>query len=152
MRFLTEGYGQDPRKEVNGALFEVEYDEMVLVKDIDYYSLCEHHMLPFFGRAHLAYIPAGKVLGLSKFARLVDVFARRLQVQERLTQQVADAVEEILAPRGVGVVIEGLHLCMAMRGVQKQNSHTVTSAMRGEFQQNPKTREEFMGLIRGGSH
>ena len=149
-RFLTEGYGQDPREILNDALFDVSYDEMVVVKDIDFYSLCEHHLIPFFGRAHVAYIPDGKILGLSKVARIVDVFARRLQVQERLTDQIADAVMEVLNPTGVGVVIEAAHFCMMMRGVEKQNSRTVTSALRGIFRDDSKTRVEFLRLAHGG--
>lgn len=144
---LTSGYRLNVRDVVNEALFDVHYNEMVMCRNIDYFSMCEHHMLPFFGRAHIAYIPDGKVLGLSKFARIVDVFARRLQVQERMTEQIADAIAEIVQPQGVAVVLEGLHLCMAMRGVEKQNAQTVTSAMRGVFQTNEKTREEFMNLI-----
>ena len=134
---------------VNNALFDVEYDEMVICKDIDYFSLCEHHMLPFFGKMHVAYIPNGKVVGLSKMARLVEVFARRLQVQERLTVQIAEAMKTILQPKGVAVVTEGVHLCMVMRGVQKLNSCTISSKMIGEFESNPKTREEFMNLLKG---
>jgi len=147
-RFLTEGYEQDPRAILNNALFEVSYDEMVLVKDIDFYSLCEHHMLPFFGRAHVAYIPNGQVVGLSKLPRLVQMLARRLQVQERLTTQIANTIEEVLSPRGVAVVVESIHLCMMMRGVEQQNAFAITSAMRGSFQEDPKTRSEFMELIR----
>ena len=148
MRFLTEGYEQDPQAILNNALFEVSYDEMVLVKDVDFYSLCEHHMLPFFGRAHVAYIPNGRVVGLSKLPRLVQMLARRLQVQERLTTQIADTIEEVLSPRGVAVVVESIHLCMMMRGVEQQNAFAITSAMRGAFQSDPKTRSEFMELIR----
>ena len=148
LRFLTQGYEQDPVAILNNALFDVSYDEMVLVKDIDFYSLCEHHMLPFFGRAHIAYIPNGKVVGLSKLPRLVQMLARRLQVQERLTTQIADTIEEVLAPRGVGVVVESIHLCMMMRGVEQQNAFAITSSMRGAFQVDPKTRSEFMELIR----
>jgi GTP cyclohydrolase I len=147
LEFLTKGYHEDPKDVLHGALFDVAYDEMVIVKDIEMYSLCEHHMLPFFGRVHLAYIPDGKVIGLSKAARLVDVFARRLQVQERLTRQVAEAIQEAIHPQGVGVVIEARHLCMMMRGVEKQNSSTVTSAMLGVFQKQ-NTRAEFLSLIR----
>ena len=149
LEFLTEGYQQDPAEILRSATFNVTYDEMVIVKDIEMYSLCEHHMLPFFGRVHIAYIPNGKVVGLSKLPRLVDVFARRLQVQERMTQQIANAVEEALAPKGVGVVIEARHLCMMMRGVEKQNSSTVTSAMLGGFRNQP-TRGEFLSLVRDG--
>ncbi len=148
LRFLTEGYDQDPLEILNDALFEVGYDEMVLVKDVDFYSLCEHHMLPFFGRAHVAYIPDGKVVGLSKLPRLVEMLARRLQVQERLTTQIADTIEQVLAPRGVAVVVESIHLCMMMRGVEQQNAFAITSSMRGAFQDDPKTRSEFMELIR----
>ena len=148
--FLTQGYHQDPSEILRGALFEVDYDEMVIVKDIEMYSLCEHHMLPFFGKVHIAYIPDGKVIGLSKAPRLVDVFARRLQVQERMTRQIADAIQEAIHPQGVGVVIEARHLCMMMRGVEKQNSSTVTSAMLGVFQKQ-NTRNEFLALIRDGA-
>lgn len=148
LRFLTGGHDDNPRTILNDALFEVSYDEMVLVKDIDFYSLCEHHMLPFFGRAHIAYLPNGKVVGLSKLPRLVDMFARRLQVQERLTTEIAEVIESVLQPRGVGIVIEAIHLCMKMRGVEKQNSFAITSSMRGSFAADPKTRSEFMELIR----
>ena len=148
MRFFTEGYSRNPAEEINGALFDVEYDEMVLVREIDFYSLCEHHMVPFFGRVHVAYIPEKKVIGLSKIPRLVEIFARRLQVQERLTMQIAQTLIEILQPKGVGVVVEAKHLCMMMRGVQKQNSSAITSSLRGVFQSDPKTRAEFMGLLR----
>jgi GTP cyclohydrolase I len=148
LRFLTRGYEQDPEKIINGALFREDYSEMIVVKDIDFYSLCEHHILPFFGRAHVAYIPKGKIVGLSKIARLVEVYARRLQVQERLTTEIADTIERQLVPLGVAVVTEAEHLCMRMRGIEKQNSTVVTSAMRGAFQTNSKTREEFMTLIR----
>ncbi len=147
MEFLTQGYHQDPTAILQGAMFDVDYDEMVIVKDIEMFSLCEHHMLPFFGRVHVAYIPNGKVIGLSKIARLIEVFARRLQVQERMTQQIADAIQEAIAPQGVGVVIEARHLCMMMRGVEKQNSSTVTSAMRGVFGKQ-STRTEFLSLVR----
>jgi GTP cyclohydrolase I len=147
LEFLTKGYREDPKQVLHGALFDVAYDEMVIVKDIEMYSLCEHHMLPFFGKVHVAYIPDGKVIGLSKAPRLVDVFARRLQVQERLTRQIADAIQEAIHPQGVGVVIEARHLCMMMRGVEKQNSSTVTSAMLGVFQKQ-NTRAEFLSLIR----
>ncbi len=149
MQFLTQGYAMDPRDILTSALFEEEYNEMILVRDIEVYSLCEHHMLPFFGKAHVAYIPNGKIVGLSKLPRVVDVFARRLQVQERLTLQIRDAIEEVLAPLGVAVVIEATHLCMVMRGVQKQHSITTTSAMSGEFLENATTRAEFMRLING---
>jgi len=148
MRFFTSGYHQDPRKILNDALFDVDYDEMVLIRDIDFYSLCEHHMVPFFGRAHVAYIPKGKVVGLSKIPRLVEMYARRLQVQERLSTEVAQILEDVLQPRGVGVVVEAKHLCMMMRGVEKQNSFAITSSMRGAFGDDSKTRSEFMELIR----
>src|SRR3984957_967998 len=147
MQFLTKGYQEDPEALLKGALFSVSYDEMVIVKDIEMFSLCEHHMLPFFGRVHVAYIPKGKVIGLSKIPRLVEVFARRLQVQERLTRQIADSIQEAIAPQGVGVVIEARHLCMMMRGIEKQNSTTVTSAMVGCFRQK-ETRAEFLSLVR----
>jgi GTP cyclohydrolase I len=150
LRFLTSGYAQDPRKVLNNALFSEQYNEMVLVKDIDIFSLCEHHLLPFFGKAHVAYVPDRKIVGLSKIVRLVEIFARRLQVQERLTQEIARTIEEQLEPAGVGVVIEAQHLCMQMRGVEKQNSVAITSAMLGQFQTNAKTRAEFMGLIHSG--
>ena len=148
LRTFTEGYSQDPSEVLQGALFDVSYDEMVLVRDIDFYSLCEHHMLPFFGRVHIGYIPNGKVVGLSKLPRVVEIFARRLQVQERFTMQLAQTIEEVLSPRGVGVVVEAIHLCMMMRGVEKQNSSAITSSMRGAFQKDSKTRSEFMELIR----
>jgi GTP cyclohydrolase I len=148
MRFFTQGYQQNPAAVLTQALFDVDYDEMVLVRDIDFYSLCEHHMVPFFGRVHVAYIPNRKILGLSKIPRLVEIFARRLQVQERLTMQVAQTLEEVLEPKGVGVVVEAKHLCMMMRGVESQNAFAVTSSLRGEFQEDPKTRAEFMGLLR----
>jgi GTP cyclohydrolase I len=147
MAFLTKGYSEDPTKILRGALFDVEYDEMVIVKDIEMFSLCEHHMLPFFGKVHVAYIPKGKVIGLSKIPRLVEVFARRLQVQERLTQQIADSIQEVIEPQGVGVVVEARHLCMMMRGIEKQHSSTVTSAMVGCFRQK-ETRLEFLSLLR----
>ena len=147
-QFLTQGYSQDIDALLTGALFSVNYDEMVIIKDIDVFSLCEHHLLPFFGRAHVAYIPKGKVIGLSKIPRLVDAFARRLQVQERLTVQIAEAIQERLQPRGVGVVIEAMHFCMIMRGVEKQNSVAVTSCMLGGFRDQMQTREEFLALIR----
>jgi GTP cyclohydrolase I len=146
MRWLTRGYGETAADVVGDALFEESHDSMIMVRDIELYSLCEHHMLPFFGRAHVAYIPNGRIVGLSKVARVVDVFARRLQVQERLTDQIADALMEILEPQGVGVVIEAAHFCMMMRGVEKQNSRTVTSALRGGFRDDPRTRDEFMRL------
>src|ERR1700735_746887 len=147
LAFLTKGYAEDPTKILHGAMFDVDYDEMVIVKDIEMFSLCEHHMLPFFGKVHVAYIPQGKVLGLSKIPRLVEVFARRLQVQERMTRQIADAIQEAVEPHGVGVVIEARHLCMMMRGIEKQNSSTVTSAMVGCFRQK-ETRSEFLSLVR----
>jgi len=141
---LTAGYNIDPVKLINEALFEVEYDEMVIVKDIEFFSLCEHHMLPFFGKAHVAYIPKGKVLGLSKIPRIVDMYARRLQVQERMTRQIVDFIEDLLHPQGVAVVVEGVHMCSMMRGVKKANAKMVTSAVSGAFKENPKTRAEFM--------
>jgi GTP cyclohydrolase I len=147
MAFLTKGYGEDPSEILRGALFDEDYDEMVIVKDIEIFSLCEHHMLPFFGKVHVAYIPKGKVIGLSKIPRLVEVFARRLQVQERLTRQIADAIQNAIQPLGVGVVIEARHLCMMMRGIEKQHSSTVTSAMVGCFRQK-ETRLEFLSLVR----
>ena len=148
LRFLTSGYKADIDEVINNALFTVDYSEMVIVKDIDFYSLCEHHLLPFFGKCHIAYIPRQRVIGLSKIPRLVDVFARRLQVQERLTHQVAQVIEERIAPLGVAVVMEGTHLCMSMRGVEKQNSCAVTSAMLGAFRENARTRMEFLDLIK----
>ena len=149
--FLTRGYGQTAAGVIGEALFDVDYDEMVIVKDIEFYSQCEHHLIPFFGRAHIAYVPNGKVIGLSKIPRIVDVYARRLQVQERLTQQIAEAIEEAIAPQGVGVVLEAHHLCMMMRGVEKQNSSTVTSSMRGVFKTQLQTRNEFLSLINGAA-
>ena len=146
LRWLTRGYQETARDVVGDALFDEDHDGMILVRHIELYSLCEHHMLPFFGRAHVAYIPDGRIVGLSKVARVVDVFARRLQVQERLTDQIADALMEILEPRGVGVVVEASHFCMMMRGVEKQNSRTVTSALRGVFRDDPRTRDEFIRL------
>jgi len=148
LKFLTSGYAADVDTVLNNALFTVDYNEMVIVKDIDFYSLCEHHLLPFFGRCHIAYIPKGKVIGLSKIPRLVEVFARRLQIQERMTSQIAETIREKIQPLGVGVVIEATHLCMAMRGVEKQNSYAITSAMLGGFQQDARTRIEFLELIR----
>jgi GTP cyclohydrolase I len=144
LRFLTSGYRQDPRELLNGAIFDVAYDEMVVVKDIEIYSLCEHHLLPFFGKCHVAYLPGKKVVGLSKLARLVDMFARRLQIQERMTSQIATAIQEQLHPRGVGVIVEARHLCMVMRGVEKQHSTTYTSAMLGVFRENMQMRNEFL--------
>jgi GTP cyclohydrolase IA len=146
MAFLTQGYTQSIDAVLHNALFDVDYDEMVMVKDIEFYSLCEHHLLPFFGRAHIAYVPQGKVVGLSKLPRIVDVFARRLQVQERLTQQIAEAIDHAIHPQGVGVVLEAQHLCMMMRGVQKQESKTVTSSLTGVFKTNIHTRNEFLAL------
>jgi len=148
LRFLTRGYQEDPEKMLKGALFTVSYDEMVIVKDIEMFSLCEHHLLPFFGKVHVAYIPKGKVIGLSKIPRLVDMFARRLQVQERLTTQLAETIQRVIEPQGVGVVIEARHLCMMMRGVEKQHSAAVTSSMLGCFREEQETREEFLSLIR----
>ncbi len=149
LRTLTSGYTADLDAIINGALFTVDYNEMVIVRDIDVYSLCEHHLLPFFGKCHVAYIPNGKVIGLSKIPRIVDVFARRLQVQERLTSQMAETIRDRVAPLGVAVVIEATHLCMAMRGVQKQNALTTTSAMLGVFHEDARTRHEFLKLIQG---
>jgi GTP cyclohydrolase I len=148
LRFLTEGYAQDPIAILNNAMFEEGYDEMVLVKDIDFYSLCEHHLLPFFGRIHIAYIPDGRIVGLSKLPRMVGIYARRLQVQERLTTDIAGAIETVLRPKGVAVVVEAIHLCMMMRGVEQQNAFAITSSLRGAFSEDPKTRAEFMELIR----
>ena len=150
LRYLTSGYRQDPEKILNGAMFSVCYDEMVVVKDIEIYSLCEHHLLPFFGKCHVAYLPSQKVAGLSKIARLVNMYARRLQIQERLTNQIARAIEEKLKPQGVGVIVEARHLCMVMRGVEKQNSMAITSAMLGAFRDNKQTRDEFLSLVHGG--
>ncbi len=147
IRFLTKGYKQTIDEVLHDALFDVEYDEMVIVKDIEFYSQCEHHLIPFFGKAHIAYVPQGKVIGLSKIPRIVDVFARRLQVQERLTKQVAEAISDAIKPQGVGVVLEAHHLCMMMRGVEKQHSSTVTSAMLGVFKTQPHTRAEFLALV-----
>jgi len=147
LAFLTSGYKKDIKNELNGAVFNEKYSEMVIVKDIDFFSMCEHHMLPFFGKAHVAYIPNGKIIGLSKIPRIVEVFARRLQVQERMTQQIADTLYDALNPMGVGIVIEARHMCMMMRGVEKQNSVATTSAMLGTFRDDVKTRQEFLTLI-----
>ncbi len=147
MQFLTDGYEKTLEDVTNGAIFEADTDEMVIVQDIEYYSLCEHHVLPFIGRCHIAYLPNGKVLGLSKFARIVDMFARRLQIQEGLTKQIADAVQEVTGASGVGVILEGKHMCMMMRGVQKQNSSMITSVMLGSFRNSQATRNEFLRLI-----
>lgn len=147
MQFLTDGYHTKLEDIVNGAVFEADTDEMVIVQDIEFYSLCEHHVLPFIGRCHIAYLPSGKVLGLSKFARIVDMYARRLQIQEGLTKQIAEAVEEVTGAKGVGVIMEGKHMCMMMRGVQKQNSSMVTSVMKGAFRESQATRNEFLRLI-----
>ena len=151
-RYLTSGYRQDPEKLLNGAMFSVCYDNMIVVKDIELYSLCEHHLLPFFGKCHVAYIPNKKVVGLSKIARLVNMYARRLQIQERLTSQIAKAIQEKLSPEGVGVVVEARHLCMVMRGVEKQHSAAMTSAMLGAFRENKQTRDEFLSLINHGKN
>ncbi|MGE3273650.1 MAG: GTP cyclohydrolase I FolE [Vicinamibacterales bacterium] len=148
LRFLTSGYQADIDEVLNGALFSVDYSEMVIVRDIDFYSLCEHHLLPFFGKCHVAYIPNGKVIGLSKIPRLVDIFARRLQLQERMTNEIAETIKEKISPLGVAVVCEGTHLCMAMRGVEKQNSYTITSAMLGAFRDHGRTRLEFLELLK----
>ena len=148
LRFLTSGYGVDPEAVLNGAVFHDPCDEMVVVKDIELYSLCEHHLLPFFGKCHIGYVPKGKIVGLSKIPRIVDAFARRLQVQERLTTQIAEAIRDAVRPRGVGVVIEASHLCMMMRGVQKQNSRAITSCMLGGFKSDNRTRAEFLSFIR----
>ena len=148
LRFLTQGYQLDLDSVINGALFEAEHDEMVIVKDIEVYSLCEHHLLPFYGKCHLAYLPDRKIIGLSKMARIVDVFSRRLQIQERLTTEIASTVKKYLEPKGVGVVIEAHHFCMMMRGVQKQNSRTVTSCMLGRFKSDSKTRSEFLEFLK----
>ncbi|MPZ50921.1 MAG: GTP cyclohydrolase I FolE [Dehalococcoidia bacterium] len=147
LSFLTQGYSVDPRAVVGEAIFDATYDEMVVVRDIEIYSLCEHHLLPFFGRCHIAYLPDGKIVGLSKLARLADVYARRLQVQERMTKEIAESIDEILSPKGVAVVIEAHHLCMMMRGAEKQNSMAVTSCMLGRFKQDARTRSEFLDLI-----
>ena len=152
LEYLTQGYKRNPEEVLQGALFDVTYDEMVIVKDIEMFSLCEHHMLPFFGKVHVAYIPNGKVIGLSKIPRIVDIFARRLQVQERLTVQIAETIQHALEPQGVGVVIEARHLCVMMRGVEKQHSSAVTSHMLGSFRHSQNTREEFLALIRNGKN
>jgi GTP cyclohydrolase IA len=147
LRYLTSGYATDIKQIVNGALFDVKYDELVIVRDIEFFSMCEHHLLPFFGKMHVAYLPDSKVIGLSKIPRIVDVFARRFQIQERLTQQVAETIQELLQPRGVGVICEARHFCMMMRGVEKQHSGAMTSAMLGEFRNNRETRSEFLSLV-----
>jgi GTP cyclohydrolase IA len=151
LTYLTSGYSADLNAIVNGALFDVEYDEMVIVKDIEFFSLCEHHLLPFYGKAHVAYLPGRKVIGLSKLPRIVDVFARRLQVQERMTQQIAETIQDVLKPKGVGVICEARHFCMMMRGVEKQHSGTVTSSMLGAFRENKETRDEFLALVKQDS-
>src|SRR3954467_9569632 len=148
LKFLTSGYRMDIQKLLNGALYEVKYDEMVIVKDIEFFSMCEHHMLPFYGKAHIAYLARNKVIGLSKLPRIVDIFARRLQIQERLTQEIAQCIQDMLDPLGVGVIVEAQHFCMMMRGVQKQHSGTVTSTMLGAFRENKETRDEFLSLVR----
>ena len=148
IKFLTSGYHQNLDNVLNGATFSVHYDEMVVVKDIEFFSLCEHHLLPFFGKAHVAYLPSKRVLGLSKIARLVNMYARRLQIQERMTSQIAEAISEKISPEGVGVIIEARHLCMQMRGVEKQHGQAVTSAMLGSFRHNKQTRDEFLSLVR----
>jgi len=152
LEYLTKGSHEDPDQVIHGALFDVNYDEMVIVKDIEMFSMCEHHVLPFFGKVHVAYIPNGKVVGLSKIPRLVDIFARRLQIQERLTVQIAETIQNAIEPQGVGVVIEARHLCVMMRGVEKQHSSAVTSHMLGSFRNSDKTREEFLSLIRNGKN
>jgi len=148
LKFLTKGYHEEPESIVNGAIFETQSDEMVIVKGIEFYSLCEHHLLPFFGKCHIGYLPDGKIIGLSKLARLVEVFARRLQVQERMTTEIANALAELIPNKGVGVVVEAQHLCMKMRGVQKQNGSAITSALLGSLRNDPRTRQEFLALIR----
>jgi len=145
--FLTQGYTKNVEEIVNGAIFNEKYDEMVIVKDIDFYSICEHHMLPFFGKVHISYVPNGRIIGLSKIPRLVDMYSRRLQVQERMTQEIAETIQNCLQPKGVGVVVEAYHMCKMMRGVQKQNTNTITSAMLGEFKADARTRSEFLDLI-----
>ena len=152
LQFLTSGYRMDVNKVVNGALFSVKYDEMVIMKDIEFFSMCEHHLLPFFGKVHVAYIPRDRVIGLSKLPRLVDVFARRLQIQERMTQQIAQTIQELIDPMGVGVICEARHFCMMMRGVEKQHSGAVTSAMLGAFRNRKETRDEFLSLVRTPNH
>ncbi len=152
LRFLTQGYDQDPKAVINGALFTEDYQEMIVLKDLDFFSLCEHHILPFFGKAHVAYIPKHRIVGISKLARLVEVFSRRLQVQERMTTQIANILMDSLDPQGVGVILEAEHLCMRMRGVEKQNSVVVTSAMLGVFRSHHETREEFMTLVRSRNY
>ena len=151
LTYLTSGYSADLSAIVNDALFDVEYDEMVIVKDIEFFSLCEHHLLPFYGKAHVAYLPGDKVIGLSKLPRIVDMFARRLQVQERMTQQIAETIQDVLKPKGVGVICEARHFCMMMRGVEKQHSGTVTSSMLGAFRENKETRDEFLALVKQDS-
>jgi GTP cyclohydrolase I len=146
-QFLANGYEEDLESIINDAIFREDYDEMVTVKDIDFFSLCEHHLLPFFGKAHVSYIPNGKIIGLSKIPRIVDMFGRRLQVQERMTQQIAETINDVLSPKGVAVVLEGQHMCMQMRGVEKQNSYATTSAMIGQFRKDSKTRDEFLKII-----
>jgi GTP cyclohydrolase I len=152
LRWMTQGYGSSAEEVVGNGIFKDEHDNMIMVRDIELYSMCEHHMLPFFGKAHVAYIPNGKIVGLSKIPRIVDVYAQRLQVQERLTEQIAEGLCRVLRPAGVGVVIEAFHLCMMMRGVQKQNSKTITSALTGVFREDPKTRDEFLRLAHNGSN
>ncbi len=151
LKFLTQGYEQDPVKTISSAIFEEKYDDMIIVRDIEIFSMCEHHMLPFFGRCHVAYIPNGKIVGLSKIPRMVDIFSKRLQVQERLTHQIAHTLYETIKPRGVGVVIEAKHMCMVMRGVEKQNSYATTSSMLGVFRKSLSTREEFLRLVQKSS-
>ncbi len=152
LKWMTQGYASSAERVVGKGIFKEEHDNMIMVRDIELYSMCEHHMLPFFGKAHVAYIPNGKIVGLSKIPRIVDVYAQRLQVQERLTEQIAEGLCSVLQPAGVGVVIEAYHLCMMMRGVQKQNSKTITSALRGAFREDPKTRDEFLRLAHSGDH
>jgi GTP cyclohydrolase I len=152
LKWMTQGYGSSAEEVVGDGIFKEEHDNMIMVRDIELYSMCEHHMLPFFGKAHVAYIPNGKIVGLSKIPRIVDVYAQRLQVQERLTEQIAEGLCRVLKPAGVGVVIEAYHLCMMMRGVQKQNSKTITSALTGAFREDPKTRDEFLRLAHNGSN